>query len=299
MTGAAGFIGYNVSLSILKNYELIALDNLSRGRKDRLINLKKRGATAYIADIRDIRKISKIIKEEKPESVVHCAALISVKESFKYPLLYESVNSEGTLALLDACAKYKIDKFIYISSAAVYGNPMYLPIDERHPRNPASPYGVSKLIGEEYLKMYQRTFGMKGIILRLFNVYGYGQNIEYAGVITKFVERIRKGLPPIIYGDGSQTRDFVHVRDVSEAIVKALNADIDGIFNIGSGQPTTILKLAKEIIALLGMNIKPEFTNPRKGDIHDSYADITNAKRKLNWRPNILLRTGLKELLRQ
>ena len=299
ITGAAGFIGYHTTREMIKRgYEIVAIDSLIRGRPERLKELKEKGAQTYIVDMREEEKIKEIIKREKVEAVVHLAALISVEESFQKPLLYNSINAGGTLSLLKASTEADVEKFIYISTAAVYGNPQYLPIDEEHPTRPLSPYGVSKLAGEEYLKMYQRTIGIKGIILRLFNVYGPGQTGAYAGVITKFIERTSRGEPPIIYGDGEQTRDFIHVKDVANAIIKALETNTTGTFNIASGKPTRIIDLAHMVISLTGLKLQPIFTEPRKGDIRHSYANIDKAREILKWEPKIDLKQGLKELIR-
>ena len=299
ITGAAGFIGYYTAKEMIKRgYEIVAIDSLIRGKPERLKELKEKGARVYIVDIREEKEIKEIIKKEKADVVIHLAALISVEESFQKPLLYNSINAGGTLSLLRACTEAGIEKFIYISTAAVYGNPQYLPIDEKHPTNPLSPYGVSKLAGEEYLKMYQRTTGIKGIILRLFNVYGPGQTGAYAGVITKFIERASRGEPLIIYGDGEQTRDFIHVKDVANVIIKALETNTTGTFNIASGKPTRIIDLAHMVISLTGLNLQPIFTEPRKGDIRHSYAKIDKAREVLKWEPKIDLKQGLKELIK-
>jgi len=147
--------------------------------------------------------------------------------------------------------------------------------------------------------MYQRTTGIKGIILRLFNVYGPGQTGAYAGVVTKFIERTSRGEPPIIYGDGEQTRDFIHVKDVANAIIKALETNITGTFNIASGKPTKIIDLAHMVISLVGLELQPIFAEPRKGDIRHSYAKIDKAREVLKWKPKIDLKQGLKELIEQ
>ena len=189
-------------------------------------------------------------------------------------------------------------RFIYVSSAAVYGNPRYLPINEDHPTEPLSPYGVSKLAGEYFSKTLFRGDG-RVLILRLFNVYGPGQNPEYAGVIARFMERLAAGEPPIIYGDGEHTRDFIHVSDVVEAIEKALKADVreDAILNIGTGKPTTINELAYRMVKVFKANVKPIYAPPREGDIRHSYASIEKAATILKWRPKVSLDSGLKDLI--
>lgn len=298
VTGALGFIGHHLCIGLArKGYEVLGLDNLSRGRRDRIDLLRKHGVNTIIADIRDLENMVKVFSEFKPDVVAHLAALISVEESFEKPLLYEEVNVQGTINVILASNKIGVWRIVYASSAAVYGNPVKLPINEEHPTNPLSPYGVSKLAGEMFSKtLFDGEGGV--VVLRLFNVYGIGQNPEYAGVITRFMERLEKGLPPIIYGTGEQTRDFVHVLDVVEAFEKAFKADAGGVvLNIGTGKPTSIRDLAYMMIKLYGLDLKPIYAPPRKGDIMHSYADVSRARKVLGWEPRIGLEEGLKMLI--
>lgn len=298
VTGALGFIGHHLCVGLArKGYEVLGLDNLSRGRRDRIDLLRKHGVNTIIADIRDLENMVKVFSEFKPDVVAHLAALISVEESFEKPLLYEEVNVQGTINVILASNKIGVWRIVYASSATVYGNPVKLPINEEHPTNPLSPYGVSKLAGEMFSKtLFDGEGGV--VVLRLFNVYGIGQNPEYAGVITRFMERLERGLPPIIYGTGEQTRDFVHVLDVVEAFEKAFKADAGGVvLNIGTGKPTSIRDLAYMMIKLYGLDLKPIYAPPRKGDIMHSYADVSRARKVLGWEPRIGLEEGLKMLI--
>jgi len=298
VTGALGFIGHHLCVGLArKGYEVLGLDNLSRGRRDRIDLLRKHGVNTIIADIRDLENMVKVFSEFKPDVVAHLAALISVEESFENPLLYEEVNVQGTINVILASNKVGVWRIVYASSATVYGNPVKLPINEEHPTNPLSPYGVSKLAGEMFSKtLFDGEGGV--VVLRLFNVYGIGQNPEYAGVITRFMERLERGLPPIIYGTGEQTRDFIHVLDVVEAFEKAFKADAGGVvLNIGTGKPTSIRDLAYMMIKLYGLDLKPIYAPPRKGDVMHSYADISRAKKVLGWEPRIGLEEGLKMLI--
>ncbi|MCX8170011.1 MAG: GDP-mannose 4,6-dehydratase, partial [Candidatus Methanomethyliaceae archaeon] len=226
--------------------------------------------------------------------VIHAAAYISVSESMRKPLMYFKNNVLGTLNVVNSCIDKKV-KLIFLSSASVYGEPLFLPISESHPTNPISTYALTKLMGEEIIKFYfKRGF----VILRLFNVYGPGQSSTYAGVITKFIERIKNNKPPIIYGDGLQTRDFIHVYDVAQAIKLCIEKGIENeIINIATGRPISIRDLSELIIKLSGSSHKPIFTRPRAGDIKHSYADITKAERLLGFKPRISIEEGLKELL--
>ncbi len=299
VTGALGFIGYHTCVHLSsRGYDIIGVDNASRGRIERKELLEKKNVSVEIIDIRDYEALNKLFREHRADAVVHAAALISVDESFEKPILYEDVNSKGTIALVLAANKYGLERFVYISSAAVYGDPVRLPIDEDHPLNPLSPYGVSKLSGELYAKTLFEGKG-RAITLRLFNVYGLGQNPEYAGVISKFLERLSRGQPPVIYGSGEQTRDFIHVEDVAHAIEKALDIKLEEymVFNIGTGRKISIRELAEIMIKLYGLEIKPVYGPPRKGDIMHSYADISRARRVLGWEPKISLEEGLRKLI--
>ncbi len=223
------------------------------------------------------KKLAEVLCYYEIEKIIHCAAQVSVEKSVEDPPYDAENNIMGTLNLLEYARKKDIEQFIYISSAAVYGEPQYLPIDEEHPKKPISPYGLSKLVGEMYVEMYHKLYGLKYTIIRPFNIFSPRQKPDdpYSGVITIFVNRAKKGLPLIIYGDGEQTRDFVSIDDVVSFIKLCLEKNISGIFNCGTGKPTKIIDLAKMIIELSGKNLKIEFAPPRKGDIRHSYADIS------------------------
>ena len=297
VTGVAGFIGSHLCLSLLsRGFEVWGLDDLSRGDRGRVRELEELGLRFVRVDIRDRDEVEKVLQEIRPVGIIHLAALISVPESFEKPGLYMAVNVKGTRNLVSAANEVGVKRFVYASSAAVYGNPVRLPIDENHPTKPISPYGESKLLGE---KCVLNEFKGSAFSLRLFNVYGRGQNPEYAGVITKFLERVSRGEPPIIYGDGEQTRDFVYVGDVTDAFIQALTSNLQGtyIFNVGTGNAVTINQLARIIIKLVGLNVEPIHAGPRPGDIRHSYADISKIKNILGWQPKTSLEEGLKHLV--
>ena len=297
VTGVAGFIGSHLCSSLLsRGFEVWGLDDLSRGDRGRVRELEELGLRFVRVDIRDRDEVEKVLQEIRPVGIIHLAALISVPESFEKPGLYMAVNVKGTRNLVSAANEVGVKRFVYASSAAVYGNPVRLPIDENHPTKPISPYGESKLLGE---KCVLNEFKGSAFSLRLFNVYGRGQNPEYAGVITKFLERVSRGEPPIIYGDGEQTRDFVYVGDVTDAFIQALTSNLQGtyIFNVGTGNAVTINQLARIIIKLVGLNVEPIHAGPRPGDIRHSYADISKIKNILGWQPKTSLEEGLKHLV--
>ena len=297
ITGGAGFIGHHLATFLKdRGYEVTCIDNLYRASEDALRILKDAGISLISVDICDYRRLYKAIKELNPDAVVHSAALISVDESFKRPDIYLRCNTLGTLYVAKACLECKVSRLIYISTAAVYGDPVKLPIAEDHPLNPKSPYGLSKLFGEEVVKFYSRAYGLNYVVLRLFNVYGPRQPLsEYAGVITKFIERVNAGLPPIIYGDGTQVRDFIHVKDVCRAIEKSLTTQhVNEVYNVGSGDPVSINDLAKLVLKLKRMNMECLYAPPRPGDIRASYASIDRARALLRWRPRVDLEDGIR-----
>lgn len=288
VTGCAGFIGFHAARRLLeRGYRVLCIDDLSRGDPARVEELKRAGAVVEIADVRELELL-------EAGAVVHAAALISVEESWEKPLLYHEVNAAGTLRTLLAALRAGARRFVYVSSAAVYGEPAKLPIPEDHPTRPISPYGASKLAGEKYVEVYSGR--LRAVVLRLFNVYGPGQNREYAGVVAKFLERAKAGLPPIIFGDGEQTRDFVHVEDVAAAVEWALAVE-PGVYNIGTGTPTRIRDLAKLVMEIYGVGGEPIYAPPRPGDIRHSYADIGRAMAR-GWRPRVRLEEGLRGLAR-
>lgn len=296
ITGGAGFIGHNTAIYLKKHdYEVIAFDNFRRATDYAIKRLDTHGVPIVKGNILDAKALKETLKGV--DVVVHAAAYISVEESIKKPALYFRNNVAGTANVAHACLHEDVKLLVYISSAAVYGNPVTLPISEDHPTTPISPYGLTKLVGEQITKFYGGQ-GLKYIILRLFNVYGPGQSGAYAGVINRFIMRLSEGKPPIIYGDGTQTRDFIHVYDVAKAIKLSIEGGVKNeVFNIATGKPTAIRDLAENIIRLAGLDLKPLFKRPRMGDIKHSYADISKAEKLLGFKPKISLIEGLGDLL--
>jgi UDP-glucose 4-epimerase len=236
------------------------------------------------------------------DAVIHCAAQVSVEKSLQDPLSDARTNVLGTVNLFHESVSAGIKKFIYVSSAAVFGPPKYIPIDENHPTLPISNYGASKLAGEKYTLAYSKTSSMEVVSVRPFNFYSVRADPQspYSGVITKFVASLKSGNAPIIEGDGRQTRDFIHAIDVAEFVRKVLVKEgVSGqVFNCGSGSSTSILDLAKTTITAAGKEIAPEFGPPRKGDIRHSLAEVTKAWTLVGFSPRISLRDGIAELLK-
>lgn len=298
ITGGAGFIGSNLAIFLKSSgYNIICIDNLSRSLEDNIRLLSLKGITLSVADIRCYEKVLELM--EGCNIVVHAAALIDVEESLRDPISYFENNVVGTAVIAKACVDLGVERLVYLSSAAVYGDPIRVPVDENHPNNPLSPYGLSKLFGENIVEFYSKVYNLRYVILRLFNVFGPGQAVSgYAGVITKFVKCVKDGRKPTIFGDGLQTRDFVHVHDVCHAIEASFKTEyVNEIFNIGSGSEVKIIDLAKKIMSLANFDGEPSYAPQRFGDIRFSCADISKAKKLLNFYPKLSLEEGLKTVL--
>ena len=299
VTGGAGFIGSHVVDRLLtEDLDVVVLDNLQEGREENLNDHLGEDNFRFVhGDIRDVNLVRDLVKDV--DIVIHHAALVSVPKSIENPVLTDDVNVRGTLNLLKASTDSDVKRFIHASSCAVYGETEGLPLKEDERLRPLSPYGVSKLAAEQYMRVFYEIFGLETICLRYFNAYGPRQvQSECSGVITHFLRNLRENRSMVIFGDGKQTRDFVHVRDIVEANVLTLERnDIAGeTFNIATGVPTTINKLAKILIEVTRKNVKLVHSELRKGDIKHSYADVSKAKKKLQYTPKISLKEGLENL---
>lgn len=302
VTGGAGFIGLHLVKRLLSlGVDVIVFDVLENSaRRKMLESIAKDDLSGKLTVVRgDVlageKQLSKALASA--EAVVHLAALVDVSASMKAPEAVDRVNALGTLLVLKACVDAGTKRFVYASSCAVYGEAQYLPIDEEHPLNPLSSYGVSKLVGERYCQIFQDIYGVEAVVLRLFNVYGPGQGVGgYANVISSFVERMVRDEPVVIYGDGLQTRDFVYVDDVVEALVRVLSSDraIGEVLNVGTGVRTAIEDLARAIGKLLGKEeVRALHAPPRPGEIRHSQANIEKALRLIGYKPAYTLERGL------
>ncbi len=295
LTGGLGQVGsYLCEELVRRGYVVTILDNLSSGS-----NPYPPEANFVKGDIRDVGLAGILAKSV--DAVIHCAAQIFVARSMEDPIFDAENNVMGTLSLLNASRKAGVKRFVYFSSAATYGNPVRLPINESHPQEPLSPYGASKLSGEKYALMFYRAYGLPVASIRPFNIYSPRQDPSnpYSGVISRFIDRVSVGKPPIIYGDGSATRDFVSVHDVVDMVILLLEKDeaVGKAFNCGTGKATRIDGLARMVISLYGKDMEPEYQPERPGDIKDSYADISLAKKELGYAPKVSLEEGLRGLI--
>ncbi|OYT61909.1 MAG: hypothetical protein B6U69_02670 [Thermofilum sp. ex4484_15] len=293
ITGGMGFIGRHTIIELVKSLpagvEVAIVDKVERAKLPSVVTLIHK-------DIRDREGLKEAFRDlEEIDAILHLAAIVSIEEAYEKPSLTVETNVLGTLNLLELARMFDISKFVYASSVAVYGEPKELPIREDHPLNPLNLYGLTKLMGEQLAFRYLEDYGLKVISLRYFNVYGPGmKGGRYAGVIHKFITSLLKGRRPVIYGDGSQTRDFIYVDDVVRANLKALESKTTGPFNIGSGVETSVLELYRYLTEIIGVKgIRPKFAPPRRGDVKRSLADIRRAGNYLGWKPRVDLKNGL------
>ncbi len=298
ITGGAGFIGSHLTeYCIFQNHEVIVLDNLRTGKRENLPEHPR--LTFYEGSVTDKSLLSEILHDV--DAVVHLAAIVSVPESFENPSECFEVNTLGLMGLLEIGRRKKLKKIVYASSAAVYGDAVHTPIKITTPAAPLSPYGFAKKHGEDILAILGKEYGIAGVAMRYFNVYGPRQsaNSSYASAIPIFISRALKNEDIIIFGDGSQTRDFIFVDDIVKYNYFALINDITpGVYNIGTGNSPTVLETAKLILQLSGSKGKIRFTSGRKGDIVKSEIDPSETFEAFGFMPEYSLKQGLIKTLR-
>ncbi len=294
VTGGAGFIGSHIVDRLLFiGHDVMVVDDLSTGQARNVAADVSFYEMSILAP-----ELDAVFLHEKPNVVIHQAAQIDVQRSLADPIHDLQTNVEGTLHLLKLSCQHGVKKFIYASSAAVYGNPQYLGIDEAHPIQPMSFYGISKFTPEQYIQVYAQLYGIRYTILRYSNVYGIRQDPKgEGGVVSIFVDKLLRGEQPIIYGDGEQTRDFIYVEDVATANVAALSRGDGEVLNISTGKPTSVNELLRVMNELNGTDIPPLYHSARPGDIRHSYLSNDKARQVLGWRPIVSLRDGLKKTL--
>ena len=292
ITGGAGFIGSHIAKHLVeKNHDVTVIDNLSRGRLENLSKIKEEIVFRKM-DILDFDSLKEVIFNS--DGIFHQAALTSVPESFTQKEKYHNVNVKGTENIFKLAKEFR-KKVVYASSSSIYGNTTTIPIHENSEKNPINPYGVTKLDDEKLAKKYH-NLGLSVIGLRYFNVYGIGQTNDYAGVITKFIDQINLNKSPIIFGDGTHTRDFISVEDIAKANLLSMESNTDFSFlNIGTGISTSIKELAELMIELSGKKLEISFDDLPLGDVKDSLADVSLAKKLINWNYETSLKNGLKK----
>jgi UDP-glucose 4-epimerase len=293
VTGGAGFIGSHLSRFLVKNnHEVVIIDNLERGNLENFKDIKN-NVKFHQVDISNYDEMNSVI--DSHDGIFHQAALASVPTSFKEPEKYHRVNVIGTENIFKIAKKHN-SKVIFASSSSVYGNQIHFPVKENAEKNPLNPYGQTKLDDEKIAIEYSKK-GLEVIGLRYFNVFGIGQNPNYAGVIPRFIEKLSQKQPPMIEGDGEQIRNFTYIEDIVRANWMAFESNVNHSFiNIATGLTTSINELANMMIKISGLELKPDYVEPRKGDIKKSQADNSLAKELIGWVPQVSLEEGMAKI---
>jgi UDP-glucose 4-epimerase len=303
VTGGAGFIGSNLVDALLaRGDEVTVVDDLSTGR---MVNLEPglaAGAELVEMDIRDAEALTRVVGEKRPEAIFHLAAQIDVRKSLANPFFDASINVGGTANVLEAARTSECGRVVSISTGgAIYGEGegQQLPLPEDAPIAPLSAYGQSKFAAEGYVSLYERLYGLSGVSLRLGNVYGPRQDpLGEAGVIAIFCGLLKEGGRPTVFGDGTQTRDYIYVGDVVSAALAAAGSSATGAINIGTGKETNVLELVEALGELSGRDdFEPELAPARTGEVQAISVDPTRAERELSWRAEMDLREGLRVTL--
>lgn len=295
VTGGAGFIGSHiVDLLVAEGHDVAAVDNFVTGKRT---NLNRR-ARFYEVDVTS-PMFAHILAATQPEVVFHEAAQMSVKASTDDPLYDARVNVMGLVNVLEACTSTGVRKVVFASSGATFGNPVYLPIDEEHPQKPESPYGITKMVAEHYLKYYARDRGLEFTALRYGNVYGPRQDsYGEAGVVAIFTRQLLTGQVPTIHWDGEQVRDYVYVSDVARANLLAATAGDGRCYCIGTGVGTSVNQIYRAVNEAIGVNIPPHHAPRRPGDLRTAFFDVTRARNELGWEPTTSLAEGIREAVK-
>ncbi len=296
VTGGAGFIGSHVVDRLVDiGAETVALDDLSVGRRENLTDAIERGATLVVGDIRDPEVVAPLVDD--------CAAVIhmacdNLRASLGDPVRTDSINATGSLMTALAAAQATLERFLYVSSSEAYGSAVVQPMTEDHPLRPTTVYGASKAAGELYAQACMRTYGLPVAVVRPFNSYGPREHAtgNSAEVIPKFVGRIRSGLPPVIFGDGAQTRDFTWVEETAMGIVAAAECDplIGDAVNIACGKPVSIREICQLLLEIMDSDLEPEVSDARPGDVAMHWADTTKAKRLISFAASVSIEDGLR-----
>lgn len=311
ITGGAGFIGSHLADSLLaRGDEVTVFDDLSSGSEDNLADALGKGAELVVGDINDRQKLVETMKAASPDIVFHLAAQGEVRKSMEDPVFDANANVVGTVSVLEAARAADAKRVVFASSGgAIYGegSAISLPAEESAPTDPLCPYGQSKLAGEGYLGLYRRMYGLSSVALRFANVYGPRQNPKgEAGAVAIFGELLLKGDRPTVFGDGTQTRDFIFIHDLIPAIVAAADADVEGPLNIGTGEEISLLQLLENLAragreldgSLPSGNFEPTFDVARPGEVKRIAVNPDKAHQILGWAPEATLREGLVETLR-
>lgn len=301
VTGGAGFIGSHLTERLLAlGNEVIVLDDYSAANRGNLDAVASHPRLRVVeGDILNARTVGSLVK--KADQVFHLACKV-IGLSLVDPKIVHEVNATGTLNVCMACRKHESKRLVYVSSSEVYGTAKYVPMDENHPFCPTTPYGAGKAAGELYVRSFYYTWNLPAVIARPFNTYGPRSRTDrYSAVIRRFIDRLLKDKPPIIYGDGKQTRDFTYVSDVVDGIIKTAECDelIGDAVNIARGEEVSIIRIAEIASKLLGKKgkIEPVFQEERPGDVRRHMADISKARNLLRFKPEVSIEDGIERLI--
>ena len=294
ITGGCGFIGSNLAEILSKEHRVVILDDLSTGRIENIEDIDVKFIDGSVTDLEILKDICRDV-----DFIFHQAAISSVQRSIDDPLRTNEVNVIGTLNVLIAARDSNVKKVICASSSSIYGNTLHFPLREDVIPDPRSPYAVTKLTGEYYYKIFNEIYGLETVSLRYFNVYGPKQDpsSDYAAVIPKFINRLLNNKPPIIYGDGEQTRDFVYVQDVVQANILAMETDALGVLNVASGKQITINGLADIIMGITGKHFDCIHDSPVEGDVRHSVGDASKII-EFGFVPKYSMEDGLKNTMK-
>ncbi len=298
VTGGAGFIGSWLAETLAEGNEVNVLDNLSAGKIENLQHIRNK-IRVIRGDVRNAETVAASLKGT--DVVFHEAANVQIQASIEDPIMDSDINIGGTLNVLEACRLHDVSRIVFASSSAIYGDTGRISITEERRLNPVSPYAVSKMAGESYVKLYNQLYGLETVSLRYFNVYGPRQNSDspYSGVISIFTKNMKDSRKVTVFGDGKQTRDFVDVRDVVRANVLAATSKkaVGKAINVGTGKSVSLNEMIRILEKISGKGLKVVYKPQRKGDIKDSLADTRLAEELLGFKATISLKEGLRELL--
>ena len=295
VTGAAGFIGSNLVPELLKlGHSVLVLDNFSNSRRENLpdnpaITIREGDVTVYKDIVGAVRQA---------DVVFHMAAQVGNVLSMERPQTDLITNVVGTINLLQACHEENLKQIVLSSSSAIFGETQYIPVDEAHPKDPMSPYGLSKYAAERYCLILGAEYRLRVACLRYFNVYGALQHFNpYGNVLPIFAEKAKAGEPFTIYGDGEQTRDFIDVRDIVQANILAMQHEANGVYNIGTGVATTVNQLANSVIDASDKAVEIKYAPQRAGEVRDSVATIAKATKELSFQPSVTIEQGVRNYI--
>ncbi|MFH0967810.1 MAG: GDP-mannose 4,6-dehydratase [Methanobacteriota archaeon] len=297
VTGGAGFIGSHLCRALVaRGDHCVILDSLDSGRLENISDILKTGRVDFIQDsIENEARVESLCNGV--DGIFHLAALVSVQRSIEDPRLNHQINVDGLFNILEAARVGRVLKVVLASSAALYGNLYSPPHKESFPADPLSPYAVGKYTTEVYSSVYTRLYGVEAVCLRFFNVYGPNQDPSspYSGVISKFLDSLSQGTQLTIFGDGEQTRDFIYVKDVVQALLLSMDKNVYGVYNVGTGVSSSINQLARNIIRIAGKDVNIMHQEAREGEVRHSCADISKARVELGFDPVYSLENGLRE----